>query len=47
MHLLAKDFTVFIENLAPFSCDDIKVDPSKIEDVWIDPDFLKELKRED
>jgi SMI1 / KNR4 family (SUKH-1) len=41
---LADSFDAFLESLEPFDINSIELEPGQVEEVWIDPDFLKSLK---
>jgi hypothetical protein len=42
---LASDFDTFLNLLEPFDIRTIKLKPDQVEKVWIDPEFLKSLKK--
>lgn len=42
---VARSFKEFLKLMKPYDPED-DLDDYKVEDVWIDPDFLKELKRD-
>ena len=42
---LANGFQAFLELLEPFDATSIKLKPGQVKKVWIDPDFLKGLRR--
>lgn len=43
---IALSLSKFLDVLRPFSVDDVKLDPNDVGEVWIDPDFLKQIKDE-
>jgi hypothetical protein len=42
---LASDFAIFLELLEPFDIRSIKLKPGQVKRAWIDPEFLKRLKK--
>ena len=43
---LAADFQRFIDSLEPFDINTIQLKPGQVKKVWVDPEFLKKLKRD-
>ncbi len=43
---IAKDFSAFLESLEPFPMEAVKLEPGQVIRAWIDPEFLRKLKRE-
>lgn len=43
---IAPSLSNFLDVLRPFSVDDVELDPNDVGEVWIDPDFLKQIKGE-
>ena len=42
---LADNFDAFLSMLEPFDINSIELKPGQVKKVWIDPEFLKKLKR--
>lgn len=42
---LAANFGAFLELLKPFDIKTVKLKPGQVKKVWIDPEFLKRLKK--
>lgn len=42
---LASDFSAFLEVLEPFNVNSIELKPGQVKKVWIDPEFLKRVKK--
>jgi hypothetical protein len=42
---IAGSFDEFLDNLQPFDASQIKLKPGQVKSAWIDPDFLKSLKK--
>ena len=42
---IAADFNSFLSALKPFDIKSVHLDPSQVQHVWIDPDFLAKLRR--
>lgn len=43
--LLSQDFSSFLALLEPFDINSVELRPGQVKRVWIDPDFLKSLKK--
>jgi hypothetical protein len=42
---IAKNFTVFLDDLKLFKPEDVRIDDKAVEEAWIDPEFLNQQKR--
>ncbi|MGA3170141.1 MAG: SMI1/KNR4 family protein [Chthoniobacteraceae bacterium] len=42
---LAPNFAAFLEMLEPFDVKSVKLKPGQVKSVWVDPEFLKRLKK--
>jgi hypothetical protein len=42
---LASDFGLFLQLLEPFDIQKIQLQPGQVKKVWIDPEFLRQLKK--
>ena len=42
---LAPNFAAFLEMLEPFDVKSVKLKPGQVKSVWVDPKFLKRLKK--
>lgn len=44
--VLAKSFQAFLAKLQPFDASNIKLDPKQVISVWVDPEFLTQLREQ-